>query len=181
MIGLRVQLARTVQQDLLLPHSMPTTCAWKPCKQQRHGALPVIHTSMCCKSAPSACHYQAEVGHCAQLAMPLHRKACAVMRQHNVQSTCNNMRTRLKLHAQSEKQMKCSAALQVNVEDTKAGRLERGTLTITNARVLWCSSQSSHINLGVGIQTITKFDMTSKARSGAFLPQPPASKSSFMC
>jgi Bardet-Biedl syndrome 5 protein len=64
-------------------------------------------------------------------------------------------------HFESEHDM-----MQHNVEDTKAGKYERGRLLITTLRVIWFSAHSTTINLCVGIQTITKVDMSTKARSG---------------
>ena len=58
--------------------------------------------------------------------------------------------------------------VQHNVEDTKAGKYEKGRLLITTLRIMWFSSHSVTINLCIGIQTIHKVDMSSKARSGVY-------------
>jgi Bardet-Biedl syndrome 5 protein len=60
-----------------------------------------------------------------------------------------------------------SQYLQRDVEDTKAGKYERGRLLITTLRLMWMSSHSSVISLCIGMETIHKLDVTSKARSGA--------------
>jgi hypothetical protein len=60
--------------------------------------------------------------------------------------------------------------MQHSVEDTKAGKYERGKLLITTLRLVWFSSHSSIINLCIGIQTIHTLDMSTKARSGEPFP-----------
>jgi Bardet-Biedl syndrome 5 protein len=60
-----------------------------------------------------------------------------------------------------------ATGMQHNVEDSKAGKYEKGRLLVTTLRLIWFSSQSTAINLCIGIHTIHKLDMSSKARSGA--------------
>jgi len=43
-----------------------------------------------------------------------------------------------------------------SVEDTKGNNGERGSLSITNLRLLWCSHKSTKVNLSVGLDTISK-------------------------
>jgi hypothetical protein len=54
----------------------------------------------------------------------------------------------------------------MDVEDTKAGKYERGRLLITTLRVIWMSFQASNINLCIGLHTIQKLDVSNKIRSG---------------
>lgn len=61
-------------------------------------------------------------------------------------------------------------ALQHEVEDTKAGKYERGRLLLTTLRVIWFSSHASSINLCLGLATVARLDMSTKARSGALRP-----------
>lgn len=58
-------------------------------------------------------------------------------------------------------------AVQYGVEDTKAGKAEKGKLVITTLRIIWFSDYSSIINLCIGVQTIHRLDVSGKARSGA--------------
>ena len=60
--------------------------------------------------------------------------------------------------------------IQENVEDTKAGKYERGRLKVTTLRVMWTSSQHSTVNLCIGLQTINKLDVANKSRSGRASP-----------
>eukprot|EP01032_Pedospumella_encystans_P038536 gene38536-43662_t len=41
-----------------------------------------------------------------------------------------------------------------SVEDTKGNNGERGSLIVTNLRILWVSHSNSKINLSVGMNTI---------------------------
>lgn len=52
-----------------------------------------------------------------------------------------------------------------DVEDTKAGKYERGRLLITTLRVMWFSSSTKHVNLSIGLQTVQKLDVSNKLRS----------------
>lgn len=56
--------------------------------------------------------------------------------------------------------------LQEDVEDTKAGKYERGRLKVTTLRVIWTSSHHATVNLCIGLQTINKLDVSNKLRSG---------------
>ena len=57
--------------------------------------------------------------------------------------------------------------MQYDVEDTKAGKYDRGRLLITTLRAMWFSSSAKHINLSIGLQTVQKLDISNKLRSGA--------------
>lgn len=57
--------------------------------------------------------------------------------------------------------------MQYNVEDTKAGKMDRGRLLVTTLRIIWVCDRAPHINLSIGMHSVTKLDMSNKARSGA--------------
>jgi Bardet-Biedl syndrome 5 protein len=51
-----------------------------------------------------------------------------------------------------------------SVEDTKGNNGERGSLVITNLRMLWISHSNSKINLSIGLNTIVTLNIR-KAKS----------------